>query len=155
MTKTLLTAALIFIASHSFAQTGTSQNTYDSALAKNLGADDYGMKKYVMAFLRSGPNRPTEKRISDSIQMAHLRNIIRLAKEGKLLLAGPFLDDQNIRGIFIFNVTTVEEARELASTDPAVKAGLLEMEFHPWYGPAALMQTVSENEKLQKKHIVD
>jgi uncharacterized protein len=85
--------------------------------------------------------------------MAHLKNIQRLAAAGKLIVAGPFLDDQKIEGIFIFNVGTVEEARELTATDPAVKAGELEMELHPWYGSAALAETAELHKKVQRKSI--
>ncbi|WP_157593110.1 YciI family protein [Rufibacter tibetensis] len=53
-----------------------------------------------------------------------------MAADGKLTLAGPFLDNGDVRGIFIFNVNTIEEAE----VDPAVKAGRLIMESHPWYG---------------------
>ncbi|MFT3701073.1 MAG: YciI family protein [Agriterribacter sp.] len=87
--------------------------------------------------------------------MAHLKNITRLADEGKLVVAGPFMDDQPLRGIFIFNVATVEEAKKLTETDPAIKAGTLIMELHPWYGSAALMQIVSVHKKLTKKSITD
>ena len=130
-------------------------NTYDSALAKKLGADDYGMKKYVMAFLKTG-----SVEIKDSVQrrqllMAHLKNIQRLAKEGKLILAGPFMDDQKIEGIFIFNVESVEEAKALTATDPAVKAGELEMELHPWYGSASLVEIPSLHQKVQKKNFTE
>jgi uncharacterized protein YciI len=128
---------------------------YDSALAKKLGADDYGMKKYVMAFLKTGPVE-----IKDSVQrremlMAHLKNIQRLANAGKLIVAGPFMDDQKIEGIFIFNVESVDEARELTASDPAVKAGALEMELHPWYGSAALVEIPALHANVQKKSFTE
>ena len=85
----------------------------------------------------------------------HLKNIGRLAREGKLLLAGPFLDKGPFSGIFIFDVTTIEEAKALVSTDPAVQAGMFTMELHPWYGSAALMQVVPQHARLQKTSLVD
>ena len=128
---------------------------YDSVLAVKLGADSYGMKKYVMAFLRSGQTKIADSVQREQLQLAHLKNIQRLAAEGKLIIAGPFLDDQYIRGIFVFNVESVEEAKELTATDPAIKAGVLEMELHPWYGSAALMETVRIHRTIQKKSITD
>jgi uncharacterized protein YciI len=86
---------------------------------------------------------------------AHLKNIGRMAKEGSLVIAGPFLDNGNYAGIYIFNVTSVEEARKLTSTDPAVKAGVFEMELHPWYGSAALMQVNPIHQRVQKISITD
>ena len=56
--------------------------------------------------------------------------------------AGPFLDDGPLRGLDVFDVDTLEEARELTATDPAVQAGRLEMELRPWYGAAALKQLI-------------
>jgi uncharacterized protein YciI len=130
-------------------------NVYDSTLAKKLGADDYGMKKYVMAFLKTGKTVIQDTAERRKLQMAHLKNIQRLAAEGKLIVAGPFLDEQSIEGIFIFNVESVEEARTLTATDPAIKAGTLEMELHPWYGSAALAETPSLHMKIQKRSITD
>ncbi len=114
------------------------ESEFDPALAERLGADEYGMTQYVMAFLRAGPNRERSEEAAQALQRAHLDNIGRLAAEGKLVLAGPFLDDQALRGIFIFDVRTVEEARALTETDPAIQAGSLVMELRPWYGSAAL-----------------
>ena len=127
--------------------------TYDSVLAKQLGADAYGMKQYVMAFLKAGPNRDRDSATAARLQRAHLDNIFRLADEGKLVLAGPFLDKGEIRGIYVFNVTTVEEAAELTSTDPAIQAGSLVMELHPWYGSAGLMQINEISKKIEKEQI--
>jgi uncharacterized protein YciI len=124
---------------------------YDSVLAQKLGADEIGMKKYVMAFLKKGPNRNQDSATAVEIQKGHMANINRMAEEGKLILAGPFLDDGEIRGIYIFNVQTVEEAEILTKTDPAIQSGRLVMELHPWYGSAALMEVNQIHKKLAKK----
>lgn len=127
--------------------------TYSENLAKELGADDYGMKRYVMAFLYRGPNRTQDSIKSAELQRAHLDNIGRLAEEGKLVLAGPFFGNGDLRGIYIFDVETVEEAEQLTSTDPAIKAGSLRMELIPWYGSAALMKINEIHEQLSNKEI--
>ncbi|MBM3437088.1 MAG: hypothetical protein FJY07_12835 [Bacteroidetes bacterium] len=123
---------------------------YDSLLAQQLNADEYGMRKYVMAFLKTGTNRNQDSATVAKLQREHLDNIIRLADGGKLILAGPFLDGGDLKGIFVFAVATVEEAQALTETDPAVKAGRLAMELHPWYGSAALMQVNALHKKIQK-----
>lgn len=128
---------------------------YDSVFAAKLGADEYGMKPYVMAFLKKGPNRDQDSLTAANLQKAHLENIIRMAEAGQLVLAGPFMDAGEVRGIYIFNVTTVEEARALTETDPAVKAGRLAMELHPWYGSAALSLLTPLSKRLEKKGMSD
>jgi hypothetical protein len=65
------------------------------------------------------------------------------------------MDDGEMRGIYIFNVTTIEEAKKLTETDPAIQAGRLEMELHPWYGSAALMEVNNLHNRLQKKDITE
>ncbi len=154
----MFSVLIVFILVSSPSVTGQSSNSvikYDSTLAKKLGADEYGMKQYVMAFLKKGPKRSQDSTQRAQIQAAHLKNIMRLAKEGKLIIAGPFLDNSEIRGIFIFDVKTVEEAKKLTETDPAVKAGVLSMELHPWYGPAILPEALKMNKRLEKKSITD
>ncbi len=145
---------MIFIALNNNGNAQTSDSniqSYDSLLAIKYGADDYGMKQFVMAFLKSGQNILTDKAEKDRIQSEHMKNINKMAEDGKLVIAGPFMDKQSIRGIYIFDVRTIEEARELTSTDPAVKAGVLEMELHPWYGSAALLEINNIHNKIQKK----
>lgn len=115
-----------------------NQEGYDSVMAAKLGADPYGMRMYVMAYLKRGPNRDQDSATAAELQRAHLDNINRLAEEGKLVLAGPFLDTGDVRGIYIFDVDNIEAAAELTKTDPAIKAGRLIMELRPWYGSAAL-----------------
>jgi len=128
---------------------------FDSVYASSLGADDYGMKEYVMAFLKSGKVKPENNEKANELQTAHLRNIMRLAEEGSLILAGPFSDNGEIRGIYIFNVKTIEEAKKLTETDPAVQAGVLEMELHLWYGSAAIMEVNKLHKTIQKSSILD
>ncbi|MCH6235495.1 YciI family protein [Cognataquiflexum rubidum] len=124
---------------------------YDSDLAEKLKADDLGMKKYVMAFLYSG-DRAAEytKEERAEIQKGHMDNITKLAEMGKLILAGPFFGNESLRGIFIFDVETKEEATALTNTDPAIIAGVLKMELKEWYGSAAVMMIPEIHSKLQK-----
>lgn len=131
----------------------TMNAKFDPKLAEKLGADDYGMKNYVMAFLKVGPNRDQDSATAAQIQRAHLDNINRLVAEKKMIVAGPFLDDTDIRGIFIFNVATIEEAEALTLTDPAVKSGRLIMELHPWYGSAALIEIPALHKKVSRNEI--
>lgn len=90
------------------------------------------MKTYYMALLKKGPYQPTEKAEVNSIQRGHMAHIRQMAADGKLLMAGPFLDNGELRGVFIFDVASREEAQALTAADPAVKAGKLIMELHPW-----------------------
>ena len=62
-----------------------------------------------------------------------MANINKLYYEGKLKVAGPFGDDGNWRGVFIFDCATKEEVEKLLNTDPAISSGRLSFEIHPWY----------------------
>jgi uncharacterized protein YciI len=153
--KIIFTSFLLLLSFISFSQKKypprKPHSLYDSTLAKKLKADDYGMRKYIMCFLKTGPNKSLSADSSKKIQSAHLNNIKYLAAQGKLLVAGPFMDNTEFEGIFILNVTTIEEAQTLVNTDPAVKAGVLIMEFHAWYGSAALIEVPTIHKKIQKK----
>lgn len=149
--KTVFLAALLaFCFLNSSAQSDNPK--YDKALAQSLGGDDYGMKMYVLAILKTGSNTSAGKIKTDSLFAGHLENIGRLAKEGKLVVAGPLKKNaQSYRGIFIFNVKTIEEAQALISTDPAINAKLLEAELFQWYGSAALPVYLESHEKIEKR----
>ena len=97
------------------------------------GDTSYVMKKYFMAFLKEGPTRDQSPEEAVIIRNGHLGYMNQLADENKLSIAGPFGDDGEIRGIVIYNVPTLEEATELVKNDPAVKAGRLTIEVHPWW----------------------
>ena len=132
-----------------YAQSANPQ--YDSVLAKKYGADERGMKMYIFCILKTGPVKDTVKSVKDSLFAGHMKNIGRLAEEGKLVVAGPFgKNTRNYRGLYIFNVTTIDEAQKLLETDPAVKSGLLEGELTPLYCSAALMGLTELHNHLTK-----
>jgi len=153
----LLTLATVLIVLNSCKETckkeETNSNGYNKELAAQLNADQYGMSRYVMAFLKRGPNRSQDSLTAANLQKAHLENITKMAEEGTLVLAGPFMDEGEIRGIYIFNVATIEEAKQLTESDPAIKAGRLVMELHPWYGSAAIKEINSIHNQLTQKPI--
>ncbi|PTS98584.1 hypothetical protein DBR27_14340 [Flavobacterium sp. HMWF030] len=152
MKNSLQILAFLLITSIGFSQ--ETDTKYDESLAKSLKADEYGMKKYVFCLLKSGTNTTASKEETKKLFEGHMANIGKLAKEGKLVVAGPFMkNDRNYRGIYIFNVETIEEAQALVATDPAINAKLLEAELTPWYATAALQETLKIHEKIAKKKI--
>lgn len=149
MNEILIAITLIFFLNVSL-KAQTENKNYDESLAKSLNADDYGMKKYVLVMLKPGSNTDTSKSVTDSVFTGHMKNINRLAESGDLVVAGPIMKSKEYRGIFIFNVETIEEAKALIETDPAVSAKFLEPEMFLWYGTAALMETTKIHRKIEK-----
>jgi len=98
------------------------------------------MTTAYLGFLSRGPKWTPEKTpASEELQKAHLANINRLAETKKLVVAGPFGGSGTLRGIFVFRVDSLDEARKLAETDPAVKAGRLAIEMRPWLVPDGVL----------------
>jgi uncharacterized protein YciI len=100
---------------------------------KNSFEQKYEMKTYYLVFLKKGPNRSHDSTTASKIQEQHIAHLDKMASEGKMDICGPLMDNQDIRGICIYNVATKEEVIQLASEDPAVKAGRLIVEVHPFY----------------------
>jgi uncharacterized protein YciI len=102
----------------------------------------FGLTTVYLALLSKGPNRKegdSEDRKIQELQKAHIANIQRLAEMKKLVAAGPFGDDGNLRGIFVLRVGSFQEAQELCATDPMVKVGRLTVELHPWQVPEGVL----------------
>lgn len=149
--KILLFFALLM----TFVLTGYGQETtpkpkkdFDAELAKKLGADKYGMRNYVFVLLKTGPKTEDDAKKRSDIFAGHFANMNRLAEEGKLVLAGPFDGAEGWRGMFIFNVESIEEAKKLTETDPVLKSGLMVAEYHKYYGSAALMEINERHKKI-------
>ena len=131
---------------------GQSYNpNYDSTLAMQLHADDYGMKMYFFVMLKTGSNTTTDKALKDSLFMGHMANINKMVDMGKLIVAGPMgKNDYQWRGIFILDAKNEEEVQQLLLNDPAITNKLLEPEISRWYGSAALPEYLKAADKIWK-----
>lgn len=127
--------------------------TYDAELAARVGADDYGMRGYVLVVLKTGPTRVPDGPERDEMFRGHFANMKRLSEEGKLVLAGPFDGVDGWRGLFVFAVKDIDEARQLAATDPVLAKGEMVAEYHRYYGSAALMLVRETHDRLAKKRM--
>ena len=100
------------------------------------------MTTYYMVLLRRGPAwTATVTPESTAVSQGHMENIQKLTAAGKMVVAGPFLDQtgaQALSGLFILRVASLDEAKATVSTDPAVKAGRFTYEIIPWLGPKTL-----------------
>ena len=133
------------------AQEMTSAPAYDAALAKRLGADGRGMRQYVLVILKTGPNKVPAGPERDEMFKGHFANMNRLAAEGKLAVAGPFDGVDGWRGLFIFALSDIAEARKLVATDPVIAKGEMVAEYHAYYGSAALMLVRDAHPRVAKK----
>jgi uncharacterized protein YciI len=154
--KRILAAVLAGLALATAAPSMAEEATppgYDAALAARLGADDYGMRSYVLVVLKTGPNRIAPGPERDEMFRGHFANMKRLSDEGKLILAGPFDGVDGWRGLFVFAARDIDEAKQLAATDPVLVKGEMVAEYHKYYGTAALMLIPETYEKLAKKRM--
>ncbi len=111
------------------------------------------MKKYVLVILKTGSNTTETKEKTASLFKGHMDNIGLLVRQNKLVVAGPMgKNDKSYRGIFILNVSTLDEARNLVDTDPAVKGKLLDAEYYEWYGSAALPLYLKSTDAITRKN---
>lgn len=126
---------------------------FNQKLADSLGADKYGMKPYVIVMLTTGTAKIEDKTKMTELMEGHMNNIGKLAKEGKITIAGPFSEknQRNYRGMFIFNTKSKEEAESWVKTDPAVSVGVFNYEIFPWYGSAALPLYLKHHKEIAKE----
>ena len=126
---------------------------FNEALAKRLGADEYGMRQYVFVLLKTGPTPKPKGPERDEMFKGHFANMKRLAAEGKLAVAGPFDGVNGWRGMFILAAKDIEEAKKLTATDPVIASGEMIAEYHVHYGSAALMQVEETHPSIAKKEM--
>jgi len=125
--------------------------TFDAELARSLGADEHGMRSYVLVILKTGPKPMPKGPERDAMFAGHFANMGRLAKEGKLAVAGPLDGVDGWRGLFVLATSDIEEARGWVGTDPVVINGEMVAEYHKHYGSAALMLVNDTHAKIAKK----
>ena len=95
-------------------------------------AEEPQLVTYYLGLLYKGSTRTQASEEVQKIQTEHLQHLESLYKQGILLIAGPMGDDGDLRGIVVLKVKSLEEAEALVNQDPAVKAGRLRVELHPW-----------------------
>lgn len=139
------------IGSYLQAQTEVPNPLYNKALADSLGADNYGMKLYTLVILRTGPVKIDNQEKLNTLFRGHQDNILRLEAKGKIVVAGPFGNNANsFRGMYIFDVPTVQEAKVLLKSDPAIEAGIFDVDMYQWYGSAALKSYLNVHKLIEK-----
>jgi uncharacterized protein YciI len=124
---------------------------YDAELAKSLGADERGMRSYVLVILKTGPNKVPEGPARNKMFQGHFANIQRLAAEKKLVLAGPLDGADGWRGVFVFATPDINQAKDYVATDPVIVNGEMVAEYHKFYSSAGLMMVNEVHNKIQKK----
>ena len=123
--------------------------SYDATLASRVGADARGMRKYVLVILKTGPKHVPDGPAREAMFAGHFANINRLAREGKLAVAGPFpKHPAGWRGLYVFAVEDIAAARALTETDPVIVEGEMVAEYHDWYGSAAMMLIPEWHDRL-------
>lgn len=133
------------------AQAPAGTPSYDAALAASLGADERGMRSYVLVILKTGPKKIEDKAEREKVFQGHFANMGRLAAEKKLVVAGPLDGKEGRRGIFVMATPDIEQARRYVETDPVITSGEMVAEYHKFYGSAGLMMVNEVHDKIQKK----
>jgi uncharacterized protein YciI len=146
----LIAVCALALCSGALAQ-APAEPAFDAELAKSTGADDYGMRPYVLVILKNGPTPLPVGKERDEVFKGHFANMKRLTDERKLVVAGPLDGVEARRGIFVLAVRDVEEAKRLTATDPVIASGEMTADYHRFYSSAALMLVNEQHKKLAKK----
>jgi uncharacterized protein len=94
------------------------------------------MEKYYVVLLERAPSAPKlDEAALEALQKKHLAHLRAMFEAGKMVIAGPFDEQQDptLRGMCLYRVATGAEARKLAEQDPMVLAGRLRVEVLAWW----------------------
>jgi uncharacterized protein YciI len=123
----------------------------DPELAKSLGGNEMGMKKYVLVILKTGPRKMPAGAERDAMFKGHFANMQRLSDEKKLAVAGPLDGVDGWRGVFVMATADIEEAKQLVATDPVIINGEMVAEYHVFFSSAALMAVGDIHKKISRQ----
>jgi uncharacterized protein YciI len=119
-----------------------------------IAAQAWGQSQpsYFLVLLKRAEH-PTQmsQEAREKLQSEHMANIRKMYNEGRLVMAGPFMDDTNLRGIFVLTANSREQAQQWVNEDPTIKAGRLVAEVHgPWMIPAGAIKKASDENEMQQ-----
>lgn len=127
-----LLLSILMLSGSAFAQDADS-TAQPETFEYEWAGETMTMQKYFIVFLKSGPNRSQSPEEAMKLQEKHLAYLGGLYEQGIINLNGPSGGEGDIRGFSVYNVATIDQAREYAENDPMVKAGRLVVEAHPWW----------------------
>ena len=100
------------------------------------------LEAFELVLLRrpAGPSDYPDEEL-DRIQREHLAFYARLRASGEVVTNGPVQEpgDPALRGLGFYRTGSIERSRELAKSDPAVRAGRLAVDIMTWYCPPGTM----------------
>ncbi|KQX02012.1 hypothetical protein ASC94_05410 [Massilia sp. Root418] len=143
-TSAILAGCLVLCALPAAAQS-------DPELAKSLGGNEMGMKKYVLVILKTGPRKMPAGAERDAMFKGHFANMQRLSDDKKLAVAGPLDGVDGWRGVFVMATADIEEAKQLVATDPVIINGEMVAEYHVFFSSAALMAVGDIHKKISRQ----
>ena len=146
----ILALATGAMAEPAYAQ-GAASPAFDAALAQRTGANENGMRGYVLVLLKSSDTPVPKGEARDAMFRGHFANMKRLADAGVLVMAGPLDGQQGRRGLFVMAVPDIETAKTHVATDPVIVQGEMVAEYHRFYSSAALMLIPELAPKLAAK----
>lgn len=140
---------------HSSVPANQAGSFHDTHLADSLGADERGMKTYMMVLLKTGPQDSViiDKQKRAEIFQGHFSHMEKMQKEGTLVMAGPFATKNHLsyRGIFLLNADSPEQAYEIVKADPSISSKIFTVEILPFYGSAAIPLHLKYHQKISKQ----
>lgn len=84
-------------------------------------------RRYIVGLLRNGPAT-----VPGKFTTLQLSSIQQWKRDDSIVIGGLSPGDSDLRGLYIFQVDSIEEAEALVAPDPAIQSGQLRFEFHTW-----------------------
>ena len=112
---------------------------------------------YVVGIVTRGENWEQDSLKALELQESHVKFLEFLRKQEKLIASGPLTTNMDARGLYIFNVSTIEEATAIMSRDKAIEEGWIRMDFHIWSSRdySGIKSSSSESKEASSKLDLD